>query len=232
MGSSEVASSGLEGWHDLRDCRKAALLFHIEVSVKASFPDPEGDRLEKDIRDIGITTLTRARVSDPYLLEGQLNKEDVAEIGWELLADLVVEDFTWGEGPLSRIDGEDVHAIEVAYNLGWVCLHASKSSPCIFTRELDVMYIPVAHGEGNVVIEPGALGEVNVALHYADETGDIRAGYTYNPDGSMNNIGGVCDATGRIIALMPHPERFIRWTQHPRWTTEPRREYGDGSAFF
>jgi len=93
-------------------------LFWIEVSVKASFPDPEGDRLEKDIRDIGIKTVKQTRVSDIYLLEGELDEAEVVKIGQELLADPVVEDFSWGEGPLSRIEGGDDHVIEVAYNPG------------------------------------------------------------------------------------------------------------------
>jgi phosphoribosylformylglycinamidine synthase I len=114
----------------------------------------------------------------------------------------------------------------------WVYLRANEISPCIFTRGISLVYLPVAHGEGKVVIEPGALEEINVALYYADKGGDIRAGYPHNPNGSMNNIAGICDATGRIFALMPHPERFIRWTQHPRWTTEPRRDYGDGFRIF
>ncbi len=76
--------------------------------MKAGFPDPEGDRLEKDIRDIGITTVRRARVSDVYLLEGELDEAEVVKIGQELLADPIVEDFSWGEGPLSRIEGEMV----------------------------------------------------------------------------------------------------------------------------
>ncbi len=54
-----------------------SLLFRIEVSVKAGFPDPEGDRLEIDIRDIGITTVKQARVSDVYLLEGDLDEAEV-----------------------------------------------------------------------------------------------------------------------------------------------------------
>jgi len=95
-----------------------SLLFRIEVSVKAGFPDPEGDRLEMDIRDIGITTVKQARVSDVYLLEGELDETEVRKIGQELLADPVVEDFSWGEGPLSRIEGGDTHVIEVAYNPG------------------------------------------------------------------------------------------------------------------
>ena len=114
----------------------------------------------------------------------------------------------------------------------WVYLRANKTSSCIFTRGIDLMYLPVAHGGGKVVIEPGALEELNVALYYADETGDIRVGYPHNPNGSVNNIAGICDATGRIFALMPHPERFTRWTQHPRWTREPQRDYGDGFRVF
>ena len=86
--------------------------------MKAGFPDPEGDRLEKDIRDIGITTVKQARVSDVYFLEGELDEEEVVKIGQELLADPVVEDFSWGEGPLSRIEDRDTHVIEVAYNPG------------------------------------------------------------------------------------------------------------------
>jgi len=93
-------------------------LFRIEVSVKASFPDPEGDRLEMDIRDIGITTVKQAGVSDVYLLEGELDEAEVTKIGQELLADPVVEGFSWGKGSLSRVEGGDAHVIEVAYNPG------------------------------------------------------------------------------------------------------------------
>ena len=86
--------------------------------MKAGFPDPEGDRLEMDIRDIGITTVKQARVSDVYLLEGELDEVEVRKIGQELLADPVVEDFSWGEGSSSRIKDGDAHVIEVAYNPG------------------------------------------------------------------------------------------------------------------
>lgn len=112
----------------------------------------------------------------------------------------------------------------------WVYLSANETSPCIFTRGISTMYLPVAHGEGKVAVaEPGIL---NVALYYADETGNIQAGYPYNPNGSIDNIAGICDASGRIFALMPHPERFVRWSQHPRWTREPWKEYGDGFRIF
>ena len=141
-------------------------------------------------------------------------------------------------GMLPESRGYNAQSLTVAGNdsgkfeCRWVYLRANKASPCIFTRGIDLMYLPVAHGEGKMVIEPAALEELNVALHYADETGNIQADYPYNPNGSVNNIAGICDTTGRMFALMPHPERFIRWTQHPRWTREPRREYGDGFRIF
>lgn len=114
----------------------------------------------------------------------------------------------------------------------WVYLRVSETSPCIFTRGISTMYLPVAHAEGKVMAEPGVIEELNVVLYYADETGNVQAGYPYNPNGSADNIAGICDASGRIFALMPHPERFVRWTQHPRWTREPLRNYGDGLQIF
>lgn len=112
----------------------------------------------------------------------------------------------------------------------WVYLHVNQKSPCIFTRGMTAIYLPVAHGEGKVVAE--TLDGLNVVARYADESGNVRAGYPYNPNGSMDNIAGICDASGRIFGLMPHPERFIRWAQHPRWTREPPRERGDGFSVF
>jgi phosphoribosylformylglycinamidine synthase subunit PurQ / glutaminase len=76
------------------------------------------------------------------------------------------------------------------------------------------------------------LREINAALYYTDESGNIQAGYPDNPNGSMNNIAGVCDPTGRIFALMPHPERHIRFQQHPHWTRKKPKENGDGFVIF
>jgi phosphoribosylformylglycinamidine synthase subunit PurQ / glutaminase len=114
----------------------------------------------------------------------------------------------------------------------WVHLQAERESPCVFTRDVDSLYLPVAHGEGKVITDMRGLREINAVLYYTDETGSRQAGYPYNPNGSMNNIAGVCDSTGRIFALMPHPERHVRFTQHPQWTRKKPREYGDGFAIF
>jgi phosphoribosylformylglycinamidine synthase I len=114
----------------------------------------------------------------------------------------------------------------------WVYLQVNQKSPCIFTKGINTMYLPVAHGEGKVMAEAETLGKLNVVVRYADEKGDVQAGYPYNPNGSVDNIAGICDASGRIFALMPHPERFIRWNQHPRWTREAPRQHGDGFGVF
>jgi phosphoribosylformylglycinamidine synthase I len=114
----------------------------------------------------------------------------------------------------------------------WVYLQVNQKSPCIFTRGISTMYLPVAHGEGKVMAKAETLSKLNVVVRYADETGDVQAGYPYNPNGSVDNIAGICDASGRIFALMPHPERFIRWNQHPRWTREAPRQHGDGFGIF
>ena len=114
----------------------------------------------------------------------------------------------------------------------WVNLLVNKKSSCVFTQGADNLYLPVAHGEGKVVTDVRGLREINAVMYYTDESGDTHAGYPYNPNGSMDNIAGVCDSTGRIFALMPHPERHIRFNQHPHWTRKKPREFGDGFIIF
>lgn len=114
----------------------------------------------------------------------------------------------------------------------WVYLSVNKASPCVFTKDIDSLYLPVAHGEGKLVALSGALSDSNIALYYADEYGNTSAGYPYNPNGSERNIAGICDSSGRIFGLMPHPEDHIRGTHHPQWTRLGAREYGDGFQIF
>jgi phosphoribosylformylglycinamidine synthase I len=106
----------------------------------------------------------------------------------------------------------------------WVYLKANQKSTCVFTKGIDLVYAPVAHGEGKLVAELGMVEKLNIVVQYVDAKGKTSAGYPYNPNGSVNDIAGICDASGRIFGLMPHPEDFIRWTQHPRWTREKERQ--------
>lgn len=114
----------------------------------------------------------------------------------------------------------------------WIHMAVNKANPCVFTRGIDRLYLPVAHGEGKVVVVPEVLPQLNVVLRYIDEQGDDKAGYPHNPNGSADNIAGICDASGRIFALMPHPERHVRGTQHPRWTRQGAKDHGDGFQIF
>jgi len=99
----------------------------------------------------------------------------------------------------------------------WVHLKTNGGSKCVFTAGIERLYLPVAHGEGKIVTQADFLSQVDAAVYYTDAKGNLNAGYPYNPNGSMQDIAGICDATGRIFALMPHPERHIHPSQHPNW---------------
>ncbi len=114
----------------------------------------------------------------------------------------------------------------------WIHLAVNKQSPCVFTKGIDNMYIPVNHGEGKLVTLSDCLSDANIVVRYTDEQGNTGAGYPHNPNGSERDIAGICDASGRVFGLMPHPERHIRGTQHPQWTRLGAKEYGDGFRIF
>ena len=104
---------------------------------------------------------------------------------------------------------------------------------CVWTRGLKkIIYLPVAHGEGKFIPrDKKALKKDQIVFQYVDEKGK-KASYPYNPNGSVKNIAGICDPTGRVLGMMPHPERHILGTQHPRWTREGLKKFGDGLAIF
>ena len=140
----------------------------------------------------------------------------------------ILPDIRQQTAPLLTLGTNDSGRLECR----WVHLMVEKKSPCVFTQGIDSMYLPVAHGEGKVITDMRGLREINAVLYYTDDSGNMQAGYPDNPNGSMNNIAGVCDPTGRIFALMPHPERHIRFQQHPHWTRKKPKEHGDGFAIF
>lgn len=86
--------------------------------------------------------------------------------------------------------------------------------------------LPVANGEGRFWGRTATLERMNagkqIALRYATEDGRDARKYPDNPSGSAEGIAGVCDTTGRIFGLMPHPERFIAAVQHPNWRRQSR----------
>ena len=120
----------------------------------------------------------------------------------------------------------------------WVHLRVDPACPCIFTGGLQSIYLPVRHGEGKFIprdeeILARLCGQNLVALRYADgKSGEATMEYPDNPNGSVEAIAGICDETGRIFGLMPHPEAYLHRTNHPRWTRENLPEEGMGLALF
>ena len=110
-----------------------------------------------------------------------------------------------------------------------------QTENCVFIEPGKQIYLPIAHAEGKVVTKDEATLDRlkaggHVAFKYVDENG--REGdYPINPNGSVDSVAGLTDSTGRVLGLMPHPERFVRRTQHPRWT-RPENVDSDGMTIF
>ena len=135
--------------------------------------------------------------------------------------------------------GKAKRARETSHRQGGVPPRRQNQKPerCIWTRNLpEIIYLPVAHGEGKFVAKDNAVLERleknrQIVLRYCNEEGEY-AGYPYNPNGSRYGIAGICDETGRIFGLMPHPERHSFGWQHPRWMRQGLRKEGDGLQIF
>lgn len=119
----------------------------------------------------------------------------------------------------------------------WVYLKANPDSNCVFTKGIEkLLYAPICHGEGKFIPRDDdvlkRLQDNNqVVVQYVDENGDFGP-YPTNPNGSIVHVAGICDETGRIFGMMPHPENYILRTQHPRWTREDLPDEGDGLILF
>jgi len=112
----------------------------------------------------------------------------------------------------------------------WVYLEPGTDK-CVFIEPGRRIYLPIAHGEGKVVFRDedvlsGLKAAGQIGFRYVDKDGHT-GGFPVNPNGSVDSVAGLTDATGRVLGLMPHPERFVRFSQHPHWS---RLERGEASA--
>jgi len=118
----------------------------------------------------------------------------------------------------------------------WVYLKINQKSKCIWTKGIKNLYLPIRHGEGKFISKNKEIREKlkkseQIVLQYSSETGNPTSNYPFNPNGSEDNIAGICDETGRIFGIMPHPEGFLFSQNHPRWTRE-EVEKGEGIKIF
>jgi phosphoribosylformylglycinamidine synthase len=137
----------------------------------------------------------------------------------------------------------------------WVRL-AVAAGRCVFLQGIEEIELPVAHAEGKFVPRDTDVfqqmeqnGQLVLRYRLTAECGVGSAGsrmqsgivnegisrvvpYPANPNGAVGDVAGICDATGRVFGLMPHPERFVDPTQHPQWTRGPAKDVGDGLRVF
>jgi phosphoribosylformylglycinamidine synthase len=135
------------------------------------------------------------------------------------------------DGPLATL----THNNSGRFEDRWVNLLAFPGR-CPFLTGIDRLHLPVAHGEGRFICREewllaGLLEAGQAVLRFVDLDGKA-GGYPVNPNGSAADIAGLCDATGRVLGLMPHPERHVLPTQNPRWTRLGLAAEGDGLAIF
>ncbi|MFM7976930.1 MAG: phosphoribosylformylglycinamidine synthase I [Pirellula sp.] len=122
----------------------------------------------------------------------------------------------------------------------WVHLKP-ESDHCVFLRGIDRIYLPMAHAEGRLLLRDQQARDQlverkQIAVRYCDSdgnTGDEGLAFPVNPNGAQWNIAGICDPSGRIFGLMPHPERYLDPTNHPSWTRQSSLpEHGEGLKIF
>ncbi|RNC67852.1 MAG: phosphoribosylformylglycinamidine synthase subunit PurQ [Desulfuromonadales bacterium] len=121
----------------------------------------------------------------------------------------------------------------------WVYLKVDQASPSVYTKGVEKgLYLPIRHGEGKFVADSAATIDRIEAQHlgvfrYSDAAyGAPTMEFPLNPNGSTNAIAALCNETGRLMGMMPHPEAFVHRTHHPRWTREELSEEGDGLVLF
>ncbi|MEW6374310.1 MAG: phosphoribosylformylglycinamidine synthase subunit PurQ [Thermodesulfobacteriota bacterium] len=148
-------------------------------------------------------------------------------------------------GLIPNLKGKDGHQeVTLTFNDSgryedrWVYLKVNPDTPCLFTKGLKGVYLPVRHGEGKFIPKDGKVQrELKtrglITLQYSNESfEDPVMDYPLNPNGSIDAVAGICDETGRLMGMMPHPEAYLHRTNHPRWTREELPEEGMGLAFF
>ncbi|MDR1613878.1 MAG: phosphoribosylformylglycinamidine synthase I [Planctomycetota bacterium] len=142
--------------------------------------------------------------------------------------------------PGARIQGPAERQLTLTHNdsgkfeARWVRLRAPHDVKCVFAEPDEELDLPVAHGEGKLVarnreVLRKLVENGQVVYRYASPRGDAPI-YPDDPNGSLDNIAGISDKSGRVFGLMPHPERHVSRFQHPRWTRERRNDQCEGEG--
>jgi phosphoribosylformylglycinamidine synthase len=115
------------------------------------------------------------------------------------------------------------------YTCRWVTVQ-SPNERCVFLERHRRYFLPMAHAEGRFAVgDESSFDRGRIALQYVE---GVRREGPVNPNGSFEDVAALTDATGRVLGMMPHPERYVRRTQHPSWTASDLPEDVDGLAIF
>ncbi|MFH1533902.1 MAG: phosphoribosylformylglycinamidine synthase I [Nitrospirota bacterium] len=126
-----------------------------------------------------------------------------------------------------------MHNKTARYECRWIWLK-NTSEKCVWTRGIDLLHVPVAHGEGNFYAEPEIIEKMEandqIAFKYVNEDGSpANQQFPINPNGSLQDIAGITDPSGRIFGMMPHPERFLAFTNEEGWQLKKEQLIREGS---
>jgi phosphoribosylformylglycinamidine synthase len=147
-------------------------------------------------------------------------------------------------GLLPLFDGAFTREVTLAWNdtcrfeNRWIHLGVTPGTACVWLKEMEGLPLPVRHGEGKFMVRDDAVlrklhDNGQVALRYVRDDGAPAAGeFPYNPNGAVDDIAGICDPTGRIFGLMPHPEGYQDRENHPQWTRAEVPSEGMGLRVF
>lgn len=147
-------------------------------------------------------------------------------------------------GLLPLFDGAMQQSVTLTHNDSsrfedrWVHLAVDAQTKCVWTAGITTLEAPIRHGEGKLIVQDDATlqrlqQQGQVVMRYAHADGAPATGaYPANPNGSVDDIAGICDPSGRIFGLMPHPEAFLYGYNHPTWTRQALQHEGAGLQLF
>ena len=147
-------------------------------------------------------------------------------------------------GILPMFDGEFVQETTLTHNDSgrfenrWVHLQTDPDTRCVWLKGIDALELPIRHGEGKFIAKDGPVLDRlqkngQIVVRYVTSDGSPAAGvFPANPNGAQDDIAGICDPSGRIFGLMPHPEANVHRTNHPCWTRQDLPEEGAGLQVF
>jgi hypothetical protein len=209
-------------------------IYRVEVFWRGQADGRSADMLSQISHLDEPPNVSAVRVSDLFFLRGALAPTALERIATELLADPVVEAYRWqqlgppaGQAPPVTLTRNASNRFECR----WVWLEPNPESPCIFTAGLrERVHCPAAHGEGRFVPRDDAVlaqlvSEQLIAVTHTTADGG-EPGYPGDPNGSIADVAGICNAQGNVFGLMPHPEDQIAPQQHPRYHRGERGNLG------